>query len=100
MSSVKDYPAETAAVLLNALHTMDDYSDRLDTGIDNSMLITSRAVNGNVVHLFSINPQGLLTDHQVCLLDSDDKVSVVWRGAGSKVLAAIKSAGVKTAGRL
>lgn len=100
MSVKKDYAARTTADLLNALHTVGTFKDLLDEGIDGSITITSRENNGASAHLFHINPQGMLTDYQVCALDSAGEVIMSWSGRDTQILTTLKDAGVQTASKL
>lgn len=100
MPANHDYSAPTAATLLNALHTVGKFKDLLDEGIDGSITITSREVGGTRAHIFRINPQGMLTDYQVCALNADGEVTLVWRGRDTKILTVLKDAGVRTAQQL
>lgn len=95
-----DRAAHTAARLLNALHQHGNFADLLDEGIDGSISITSRAAEGTSVHIFRINPQGMLTDHQIGALDAEGKVTFVFTGRNTKILTSIKEAGVRTATQL
>ena len=92
--------AKAAADLLNALHSIANFSDSLDEGIDGSLTITSRAIDSSSIQIFRINPQGMLTDYQVCALDRQGNVSISWSGQHTMILAKIKEAGVRTAAQL
>lgn len=92
--------AKTAADLLNALHSVAKFSDYLDEGIDGSLTITSRAIDGSSIQIFRINPQGMLTDYQVCAVDRKGNVNVSWSGRHTTILTKIKEAGVRTAVQL
>lgn len=94
------YAAKTAADLLNALHSVAKFNDYLDEGIDGSLTITSRAVDGTSIQIFRINPQGLLADYQVCAVNREGAVIMAWSGRNTSILAAIKEAGVRTAKQL
>lgn len=95
-----DHAARSTATLLNALHTVGKFKDLLDEGIDGSIRITSRAVDGTSIQIFNVNPQGRLTDYQVCALNRQGEIIAVWNGHTTSILTAIKEAGVPTAKQL